>query len=147
MERISAHLWRVHYWLSSEVTRDVAGERLQSRARAQGVLVGIVEALIEGQTHEMKLAPELLDNLHDAYGAGARAYAAQALVPQLQQQDCQVVIPSNPTRKTQHAIDRSFLAHGTYRPSSKNEPEPVLPTRRMTREPSEQHLRARVVSR
>jgi transposase len=85
----------------------------------------------------MKVAGELLGNLHDAYVAGDRAYDAQALVQQLQQlqarpsvlrrrlvapaardpraqpaaqqeqqQGCQVVIPSNPTRKTQREIDR-----------------------------------------
>lgn len=53
----------------------------------------------------MKLAGELLSNLHDAYVAGDRAYDAQALVQQLQRQGCQVVIPSNPTRKTQREID------------------------------------------
>ncbi len=41
----------------------------------------------------MKVAGELLGNLHDAYVAGDRAYDALALVLQLQQQGCQVVIP------------------------------------------------------
>jgi transposase len=54
----------------------------------------------------MKVAGELLGNLHDASVAGDRAYDAQALVQQLQQQGCQVVIPSNPTRKTPREIDR-----------------------------------------
>jgi transposase len=54
----------------------------------------------------MKVAGELLGNLHDAYVAGDRADDAPALVQQLQQQRCQVVIPSHPTRKTQREIDR-----------------------------------------
>ena len=63
-------------------------------------------ALSEGQTHEMKLAGGLLSNIHDAYVAGDRAYDAQALVQQLQRQGCQVVIPSNPTRKMRREIGR-----------------------------------------
>ena len=54
----------------------------------------------------MKLAGELLANLHEAYVAGDRAYDAEALVQQLRHQGCRVVIPSNPTRKTQRQIDR-----------------------------------------
>ena len=63
-------------------------------------------ALSAGQAHEMKLAYELLGDLHDAYVAADTAYDAGPLADMLQSHRCQVVIPSNPTRATQREIDR-----------------------------------------
>jgi len=63
-------------------------------------------ALSEGQVHEMKLAYEMLADIHDAYVLADRAYDAGPLVEQLQARGCTVVIPSNPTRCPQRAIDR-----------------------------------------
>src|SRR5438552_15096679 len=57
-------------------------------------------ALSPGQTHEMKLAHELLADLARANVIGDRAYDARALAEQLEAQGCTVVIPSNPTRAT-----------------------------------------------
>jgi len=54
----------------------------------------------------MKLAYELLGDLHDAYIAADAAYDAGPLVELLQAHGCQPVIPSNPTRATQRTIDR-----------------------------------------
>jgi putative transposase len=62
-------------------------------------------ALSPGQTHEMKLAYELLGDITDAYVAGDSAYDAGPLVDKLQANRCTVVIPSNPTRATQRTID------------------------------------------
>lgn len=62
--------------------------------------------LSPGQTHEMKLAPALLANVHDAYVAGDMAYDASELVADLESRRCTVVIPSNPTRATKRAIDK-----------------------------------------
>jgi transposase len=62
-------------------------------------------ALSPGQTHEMKLAYELLSDITDAYVAGDSAYDAGPLVAQLTDNRCIVVIPSNPTRKVQRLID------------------------------------------
>jgi transposase len=61
--------------------------------------------LSPGQTHEMKLAPQLLAGFVNAYVVGDRAYDACALAEQLQAQGCTVVIPSNPTRAVQREID------------------------------------------
>jgi transposase len=63
-------------------------------------------ALSPGQTHEMKLAYELVGDLSEAYIAADSAYDAGPLVEQLLAQRCTVVIPSNPTRKTQRQLDR-----------------------------------------
>lgn len=65
-------------------------------------------ALSPGQTHEMKLAYELLGDITDAYVAGDSAYDAQPLRELLTANRCTVVIPSNPTRAIQHEFDRSL---------------------------------------
>ena len=62
--------------------------------------------LTPGQTHEMKVAHELLAGICDAYVAGDMAYDAQSLVQDLGARRCVVVIPSNPTRATQREIDK-----------------------------------------
>jgi putative transposase len=63
-------------------------------------------ALTPGQTHEMKVAHELLADIRDAYVAGDRAYDAGPLAEMLAKNGCTVVIPSNPTRATLRDYDR-----------------------------------------
>lgn len=65
-------------------------------------------ALSPGQTHEMKLAYELLGDITHAYVAADSAYDAAPLRALLESNRCVVVIPSNPTRATQHAHDRDL---------------------------------------
>jgi transposase len=65
-------------------------------------------ALCPGQTHEMKLAYELLGDITDAYVAADSAYDAAPLRRLLESNRCVVVIPSNPTRATQHPHDRDL---------------------------------------
>lgn len=64
-------------------------------------------ALTPGQTHEMKVAYELLGELTNAYVAADRAYDAGPLAELLRRNGCKVVIPSNPTR----AILRDYDPH------------------------------------
>jgi transposase len=54
----------------------------------------------------MKVAEELLGDIHDAYVIGDRAYSAKALVDMLNAHGCQVVIPANPTH-----MQREYDAH------------------------------------
>jgi transposase len=63
-------------------------------------------ALSPGQTHEMKLAYELLGDIEDAYVAGDSAYDAGPLIALLVGNGCTPVIPSNPTRATVRELDR-----------------------------------------
>ena len=63
-------------------------------------------ALTAGQTHEMKVAYELLGDLRNAYVAADRAYDAAPLAELLQRNGCEVVIPSNPTRAILRDYDR-----------------------------------------
>ena len=53
--------------------------------------------LTPGQTHEMRVAEELLGDIHRAYVIGDSAYSAKALVDALMARGCTVVIPANPT--------------------------------------------------
>ena len=62
-------------------------------------------ALSPGQTHEMKLAYELLGDITDAFVAGDSAYDAAPLREMLEANHCTVVIPSNPTRAKQYELD------------------------------------------
>jgi transposase len=66
----------------------------------------VLLALSPGQTHEMKLAYELLASIHDAYVACDSAYDAAPLVERLLANGCTPVIPSNPTRTLQREFDR-----------------------------------------
>jgi transposase len=54
----------------------------------------------------MMAAGALLAEVRNAYVIGDRAYDAAALREQLRRQECQVVIPSNPTRRVQRRFDR-----------------------------------------
>jgi transposase len=62
--------------------------------------------LTPGQTHEMKVAYQLLAEVANAYVAADSAYDAAPLIAELQARGCTVVIPTNPTRATQRVIDR-----------------------------------------
>lgn len=62
--------------------------------------------LTPGQTHEMKVAEELLGDIHHAYVIGDSAYSAKALVEALVARGCTVVIPANPTHP-----QRDYDAH------------------------------------
>lgn len=64
--------------------------------------------LSPGQTHEMKLAYDLLGDITNAYVAGDSAYDAGPLRERLLANGCTVVIPSNPTRATQFEFDRNL---------------------------------------
>lgn len=57
----------------------------------------------------MRVAYELLADIHDAYVVGDSAYSASPLVASLNERGCEVVIPSQPTH-----LDRSLDRH-TYR--------------------------------
>jgi transposase len=61
--------------------------------------------LSPGQTHEMKVAYELLADVRDAYVVGDGAYGARPLVDQLLERNCTVVLAANPTHK-QRDFDR-----------------------------------------
>jgi transposase len=63
-------------------------------------------ALSPGQTHEMKLAYELLGDLAHVNVIGDRAYDAKPLAEQLEAHGCTVVIPSNPTRAELREYDK-----------------------------------------
>lgn len=54
----------------------------------------------------MRLVPELLGDIHDAYVLGDRAYDAASLEALLKTNGCAVVIPSNSTRAHQRQYDR-----------------------------------------
>lgn len=62
--------------------------------------------LTAGQTHEMKVAHELVCDLHNAYVIADRAYSAKALVDVLVDRNCNVVIPPHPNH-----IQRDYDAH------------------------------------
>lgn len=62
--------------------------------------------LTAGQTHEMRVAEELLSGIHNAYVIGDSAYSAKALVDSLVARGCTVVIPANPTHP-----QRDYDAH------------------------------------
>jgi len=70
-------------------------------------------ALSPGQTHEMKLAHEVLEGVTDAYVVGDSAYSSRELIAALEERGCQVVIGNNPTHPTRsidtHRYRERFL--------------------------------------
>jgi transposase len=60
--------------------------------------------LSPGQTHEMKVASEVLSNVANAYVIGDSAYSARSLVDELEAKGCTVVVGNNPTHRPR-AID------------------------------------------
>jgi transposase len=62
--------------------------------------------LTPGQTHEMRVAEELLGDIHYAYVIADSAYSAKALVDALVARGCTVVITANPTHP-----QRDYDAH------------------------------------
>jgi transposase len=71
--------------------------------------------LTPGQTHEMRVAEELLGDIHNAYVIGDSAYSAKALVDALVARGCTVVLPANPQRdydahlyKDRHLMENFF---------------------------------------
>lgn len=60
--------------------------------------------LSPGQTHEMKVAHEVLEGVVDAYVVGDSAYSSRELIASLEERGCEVVIGNNPTHPAR-AID------------------------------------------
>jgi len=54
----------------------------------------------------MRVAAELLGDIHDAYVIADSAFSAKALVDSLEARGCNVVIPANPTHR-----QRDYDAH------------------------------------
>lgn len=81
--------------------------------------------LTPGHTHEMRVADELLGDIHNAYVIADRAYSAKALVDALRARGCDVVIPANPTHmqrdydthlyKDRHLVENFFQRIKRYR--------------------------------
>jgi transposase len=96
--------------------RKKSGEQAMGRSRGgpSTKLHAVVDALgnptrmllTAGQTHEMRVAEELLSGIHNAYVIGDSAYSAKALVDSLVARGCTVVIPANPTHP-----QRDYDAH------------------------------------
>lgn len=55
--------------------------------------------LSPGQTHEMKVAPDILGDVVDAYVVADSAYSSAALIAELEGRGCAVVIGNNPTHR------------------------------------------------
>lgn len=75
-------------------------------------------ALTPGQTHEMKVAGEILRDIADAYIIGDSAYSSEALVEELEARDCTVVIGNNPTHRRReidsHLYRERFLVENFF---------------------------------
>jgi len=63
-------------------------------------------ALSEGQAHDITSAPGLLSDVHDASVLADMAYDSAELRKMLEANGNRSVIPSNPTRAVQYALDR-----------------------------------------
>jgi transposase len=88
-----------------EIGRSRGGPSTKIHALVDALGNPVSLVLSPGQTHEMKMAHELLADITDAYVVGDSAYSCGALVADLEQRRCKVVIASNPTHR-QRTIDR-----------------------------------------
>lgn len=91
---------------AQEIGRSRGGPSTKIHAVVDALGNPVRLALSPGQTHEMKLAYQLLGDITDAYVAGDKAYDAAPLVQLLEDNRCTVVIPSKADRAGQRKIDR-----------------------------------------
>jgi len=91
---------------AQEIGRSRGGPSTKIHALVDALGNPVRLALSPGQTHEMKLAYELLRDITDAFVAGDKAYDAGPLVQMLGDNRCTVVIPSKIDRAGQRTIDR-----------------------------------------
>jgi len=74
--------------------------------------------LSPGQTHEMKVASDLLADVVDAYVVADSAYSSAALVGELEGRGCTVVIGNNPTHRHReidtHLYRERFLVENFF---------------------------------
>ena len=83
---------------AQEIGRSRGGPSTKIHAVVDALGNPVRIALSPGQTHEMKLAHELLGDITDAYVAGDKAYDAASLADMLERNRCTVVIPSKADR-------------------------------------------------
>jgi len=111
---IDATIVRAHQDASGGAKKGGAQPIGRSRGGPSTKLHAVVDALgnpvrfvlTPGQAHEMRVASELLGEIHDAYVVGDSAYRSKRLVEELRGRGCQVVIPSQPTH-----LYRTFDGH------------------------------------
>src|SRR5260370_39811218 len=77
-----------------EIGRSRGGPSTKIHAGVDALGNPVLLAFSPGQTHEMKLAYELLGDITDAYVAGDKAYDAAPLVQLLERNRCPVGFPS-----------------------------------------------------
>src|SRR5262245_1371051 len=85
---------------AQEIGRSRGGPSTKVHAVVDALGNPIRLALSPGQTHEMKLASEVLADVADAYVVGDSAYSSAALVSELESRGCTAVIANNPTHRT-----------------------------------------------
>jgi transposase len=80
-----------------EIGRSRGGPSTKVHAVVDALGNPIRLVLSPGQTHEMKVASEVLAGIGDAYVVGDSAYSSAALIAELEGRGCKVVIGNNPT--------------------------------------------------
>jgi transposase len=90
-----------------EIGRSRGGPSTKIHALVDALGNPVCLVLSPGQTHEMKLAHQLLAGVADAYVVGDSAYSSKALVTELEGRRCNVVIATNPTHRPR-TMDRSL---------------------------------------
>ncbi len=63
-------------------------------------------ALTEGQVHDIKQAPELLQGLHDCTIIADKGYDSNALIADLESRGCTAVIPARECRIQRRPYDK-----------------------------------------
>jgi transposase len=85
---------------AQEIGRSRGGPSTKIHALVDALGNPVRLILSPGQTHEMKVAHELLAGIAQAYVVGDSAYSSQALVAELEAHGCTAVLGNNPTHKT-----------------------------------------------
>ena len=102
------HLERVKRG-AQEIGRSRGGPSTKIHAVVDALGNPVRLALSPGQTHEMKLAHEVLADIADAYVVGDSAYSSGELIALLEKRGCQAVIGNNPTH-ARRCIDTHLYA-------------------------------------
>jgi transposase len=92
-----------------EIGRSRGGPSTKIHAVVDALGNPIRVVLSPGQTHEMKLAHEVLADIADAYVVGDSAYSSAELIAALESRGCEAVIGNNPTHRAR-SIDTHLYA-------------------------------------
>jgi len=93
------------------IGRSRGGSTTKIHARVDGLGNPTRIEITEGQVHDMKAAPSLIEGLESTTVLADKGYDSDALIDQVERQGCAAVIPPRRNRKQKRTYDKDVYAH------------------------------------